>query len=275
MQKNKPIRDTIQLMKKNWKKIGLIVTFDVLFILSLFNLWFASNELNSWLLNISSTLSGTIILIISLLALIINSLVLVVIYSFFKYIVLGNIHEIFKKEEFTFNRFFSFLKLNFIIILPIMLFYTVFFISTMAYLGKKMAEGANNQSFLILLLLGLFMIMVAAFAIWVSFYTLLNLAHSMFLKERNLKKILKQSLAKSFKFKAYKIYWSNLKIIAISLGVLAIFYSFMKLFVLSSMTSYLKYGGIYKTGITLIIILAIYSLLLFNRINFYQQVMDD
>ena len=125
------------------------------------------------------------------------------------------------------------------------------------------------------LLLHLFVIGVIALVLFTYGYTLFNIAHNIFLKEKSLKKIIKQSLINSFKLKYYEIYWSNIKIIFISLIVFLIFYAFMQLFVLTSMTAYLKYGGAYKIGKNIIIILTAYFLLLFNRINFYKVILKS
>ena len=271
MKRNKPIRDTIQLTKKNWKKLGLILVWDILFILLLVNLRFVSANFNGW---VFTQLSGSsqvmdIIAVLSLFTT--ESLLSIAIYSFFKFLILGNVQGIFKKTELKFNRFFSFIKLNWIIGVPVFFIYLFLYILIMSYLGNTISEGIDNP---ISLLFNLFIILVTVLITLIYFYTLINIAHHIFLKEKSMKKTLKHTFINSFRIRSYKSYWSNLKIIFISLIILLVFYGFMKMFVLTSVSAYLRYGGIHKMGSTTIIILTGYFLLLFNRINFYSEIVD-
>lgn len=266
MQRKRPIRDSIQIMKKNWKQIGLIAIFDILFILLLVNLKVAVSSFNSWFY-IWIVQPGPWVSIPSLsIGIIIEVLLLVAVYSFFKYLILGNLYGIFKKKDLNFSRFFSFLKLNWIIWVPFTIVYLAVGMLMLYYINKLMNMGDP------LALIGIFLlIIVIVIILLIYFYTLLNILHSIFLKETNLRKIIKQSFSRSFKLSSYKIYWHNFKVILISSLVLLLFYSFMKLFVLTSMTAYLRYGGIYRWGLNLIMLITGYFLLLFNRINFYEK----
>lgn len=269
MQKSKPIRELIQVIKKNPKEIGLIVVWDILFILLLVNLKFISSNLNGWMFIQSNGLKGIPYIITILSLTIFESLLLIAVYSFFKYLVLDNVIQIFKRE-FKFNRFLSFLNLNWMIFIPILFIYLSFFMLIMSYIGKVIIGGINNP---FSVLLNLFAVLIVILLLFVYLYTLINLAHSIFSEEKSLKKTIKQAFINSFRLRSYGIYWSNLKIIFFSLFILLSYYGFMKLFVLTNITAYLKYGGIYKIGLIAITFLAGYFLLLFNRINFYQFIL--
>ena len=261
------IKDTVNTMKKNWKKIGLIIVFDILFVLLLINLRFVVVNINGWFFGLFYNLESiTGIAAISSLV-ITEFLFLVAVYSFFKYLVLGNIQEMFRKTGLKFNRFFSFIKLNWIIVGPIIVIYAVFFILATSYLSKKISGGISSPSSLLFNFLIIVLLLLISL---IYLYTFINLSHSIFLKEKRLKKVLKLAFINSFKFNSYKIYWSNLKVIFICSIILLVFYAFMKLFVLTSTSAYLRYGGIYRTGLIAIIIVTGYFLLLFNRINFYR-----
>ena len=255
-------------MKKNWKKIGLILLFDVLFILLIYNLRFVSANVNGWFFVQFYKINSALRIASILLLAIIEILALVAIYSFFKYLVLVNVNEIFKKTELRLNRFFSFLKLNWIIASPMTILYMVLSIAILTYLGKKAVSGVSSPSAFLFPLLVIIVIIVV---LLIYLYTLLNLAHNIFLKEKSLKKMIKQTFISSFKFDTYRIYWHNIKILLVFSVSLLIFYAFMKLFILTSITDYLKYGGIYRNGLYLIAFIAGYFLLLFNRINFYKK----
>lgn len=269
MKKNKIVMDTAEFIKKGWQKTGLIILFDILFILLLVKLRFVLANINTRLFISLYGSSGAAQIMAFLPLIVIESGLLILIYSFFKYIILGFIQEMFKKQELGFNRLFPFIKLNWAIGIPAILISFLFFISISAYMSGIVAKGVSNP---VLLILNLVVISVIVLVLLVYLYSLLNLSHNIFLREKKLKKVLKEALAGSFKFRHYKIYGANIKIILSSLIILLVFYGLMKLFVLTDISAYLRYGGIYKNGLIAIGALTAYFLLLFNRINFYRNI---
>lgn len=267
MKKTRIIKDTLNIMKTNWRNLGLIAVFDMMFILLLANLRVAAAGLNRWFFGLPPNI-GSITSIIGLtLIVIIEFLSLAVIYSFFKYLILDNIQEMFRKTGLKFNRLFSFIKLNVLIVCPIMVAYTAAFILTITYFGKKMSEGAINP---FSLLLNSLVVMILLLILLIYAYTLVNLSHSAFLKETEMKRALKLALINSLRLDSYKLYWSNLKAIFVYLIILLVYHVSMKLFVLKDTYAYLQYGGIYRTGLIAVTVATGYFLLSFNRISFYR-----
>lgn len=265
------IGDLVNLIKNNWKKVSLIIVFDVLFLLLILNMRFISVNAAEWIFKIYPGLSDIMKIGSVLLLVIIGSISLIIVYSFFKYLVLGIIQDIFKQEQLRMNRLFSFTKLNLTIGIPTIFIYIIIFVWGTDYLNRWVTSGVKE---VVPLFFFLFVISMLVLMFIVYTHTLFNLAHNTFLREKNLKRTLKQSFMGSFSPKYYRIYWGDIKIIMLSLVVLFIFYVFMKLFVLTTIPAYLKYGGIYKTGLFTILVIGGYFLLLFNRIGFYQKVLN-
>ena len=178
------IRDTINIMKKDWKKTGLIIVFDVLFLLLVINLRFVTANINGWFFGFFYRFEQITNIIALSLLVIIESFFLIAIYSFFKYLILSNIQEMFRKTGLKFNRIFSFIKLNWILIGPIIVVYLILFILTASYLSEKLNAGISNPFSLLFNLLIILLIYLC---------TLINLSHFIFLKEKSLKKISKFS----------------------------------------------------------------------------------
>lgn len=265
MAKKKLIRDTFKIMIKNWKKLSLIIAFDILFVLLLINLRFVLANLNVWFYSHIYQTGAVIRSISSILFIIIILLLLIAIYAFFKYIIMNFVEGMFKKTEFEFYRFFSFLKINFLAFIPIIFIFIIFFIGASYFLKNLMANVGNPLTIVLIFLI----LMLIALILFIYSYTLLNLFHFIFLKEKKLKKIIKHAFINSFKIRSYKLYWSDIKIIIPALIVLLFIYIFMKFFVLKDFSAYLKYYGLYRIIILSILLLVGYFLVLFNRINFY------
>ncbi|MCH7623981.1 MAG: cyclic nucleotide-binding domain-containing protein, partial [Nitrospinae bacterium] len=97
---------------------------------------------------------------------------------------------------------FSFLKLNWIIFIPITILYIIFSVLLASYLKNMLAGEISNIPFFIFKFLIITLIMVIVF---VYLYNLINLVHFTFLKEKNIKRIIKLTFIKSFKINSYRI----------------------------------------------------------------------
>lgn len=272
MKKDKSIRNSINIMLKNWKNIGLIILFDVLFVMLVVNIRFVYGKINDWFFISSEGLIGIVRSISVLIVILVEIALLIAILSFFKYLILINLREIFKNKELEFNRFFSFLKLNLIIDIPIVLIYFICYVLIIAYIDITFAGGVND---IFKFLFNLILILIGLLIILIYTYTISNSSHTFFLKEHSLKKILKQTFVNSFKLNSYRIYLDNLKIIFVSGAGLYLIYLLIDKLILSNFQVYLKYGDIHKPIITSLSVLILYFLVLFNRINFYKNIIKN
>ena len=106
---------SFRLAKSNPSKIGLMLLFDLLFFVSFFYVFPDFGKYLAQNLSISQTISFAIIV---LLFQIVYVLLILFVYSFFKYCVLDSIKSIFHKAEFSLSRLWQFYLLNIILFLP-------------------------------------------------------------------------------------------------------------------------------------------------------------
>lgn len=265
MIKDRTIKETINIMSGERGKIMLMILFDLLFIILIINTRYIAANFNRMVFSMISYVGGSA-KIISLLLLIILLLLFVFIYSFFKYLVVGSIMDLFTKKNKGFNRFFSFFKLNLTVVLPIALILYIYLIIITLYLNKLLTEQPYSplkliSAFLLSMIIGLSLILYS--------YTLLNLMHSIFIKVKNPKKTLRMAFSKSFKIRTYKLYLKNLKILLVFGVIILIIYLFFKVFIFISFQDYLKYYGYYRYILISVLVIGAYFLILFNRLNFY------
>lgn len=265
------IKGTINLISGNWEKFGLILVFDVLFVLSLLILKFLLANFNRWFIGLASGL-GWGVRIAYLFLLVLMLAIFIMAYSFFKYIILDTMRGIFSRKDADFGRFWPFLKANLAILAPIAAISFIFLLSAFSYLGDIALAGEKPK------FIAVFLGSTVIGLVWIVYsYTLLNLLHFIWLRKNSEKagkmeksgKTAKEAFAASLKAGSYRLYWADFKILLVSgIFILAI-HLLAKIFVFSDMTAYLRYGGYYKMLLESLLVIVFYFVVLFNRVNFY------
>lgn len=263
MIKKRKIRDITSLMFRNWKTLSLIVAFDVLFILVLSSLRFVQISLDNVLFPL---FAGGVSSIYSFFYVIFELFLIILVYSFFKYFIVKFIWEGFRKAEFKLKSFFSFLKLNLIIFIPLIIMFALVLDLIIMFFNNWLSKGGIDPFKFVFVILSMG---ILALILFIFIYTFINIVHFAFLKKQNLRKLLKKGIIDSFRIGSYKMYWNDFKIVFVSAVFLLITHLLVKSFILDDFSSYMEYYGIYKIFIYWTAALIIYFLLLFNRFNFY------
>lgn len=236
---------SFELLKNNPNKFGLIILFDVLFLVSIYILqklvgYFAGS------LSIPVTLASAFIYIIFSL---IYYLILLFVYSFFKYCILDLVKSLFEKIEFSFNKLGHFYLLNVILILPALLVFS--------FLLENIKDYYQPFAFL-------------AFGIPLSIflYPLVNISQSYYYNGTSIK----QSICKGFSttFTKLNIYKQTILIM-----ILSAFFLLLLLLGSGYLMSFIAPKNfnlyVYFTNATIIFFyLVFYLVILINRISFYQ-----
>lgn len=265
MIKKRKIRDITSLMFRDWKTLLLIITFDVLFILILSSLRFIQIGLDNVLFPLFANWSkGS--WAYSIFYVTFELFLIILAYSFFKYFIVKFMLEGFRKAEFKLKSFFSFLKLNFIIFIPLIIIVAVVLDLILLFFNNWLSRGGIDPFMFVFVILAMGAL---ALVLFIFAYTLINILHFSFLKEQSLGKLLKKGIIDSFRVESYKMYWNNFKIVFISAVFLLIIHFFVKSVIFDDFSIYVRNVGNYKIFIYSIITLVIYFLLLFNRFNFY------
>jgi len=260
--KKRRIRDITSLMFKNKGSLLLMITFDVLFLLVLLSLRFVQVSLDNRLYPLFANEAG---LIYSALYVILELFLVILIYSFFKYFIVKFIVEGFRKAEFKLKSFSSFLRLNLIIFIPLVIIVAFLLDLILLFFNNWFSQGGVDPYKFVFVMLAMG---VLALILFIFVYNLVNTLHFAFLKEQSLKKLLKKGVVSSFSIENYKMYWSNFKIIFVAGVILLIIHFFVKSFIFDDFSVYVENLGNYKIFIYLVITLVVYFLLLFNRFNF-------
>ncbi len=263
MIKEKRVRDIILLMSRDWKNLLLIITFDILFMLVLSSLRFVQISVDSTLLSLFTTKRAS--LIYSITYVIFEFLLIISVYSFFKFLIIKFISESFDKANFRLKDFFSFLKINFVIFIPLIVMFAIVLDLILMFFNSWLSRGGIDPFKFVFVILTMG---VLALVLFIFFYTFINKVHFAFLKEQRFGKLLKKGIIGSFRIDSYGMYWSNLKIIFVSGVFLLIIHFFIKSFIFDDFSSYVSNVGIYKVLVYWVIALVLYFLLLINRFNF-------
>ena len=253
-------------MLDNWKTISMIIVFDILFVLLLVNIRFILINLNMRFLSLVYNQLGFVKTAFSIILMLVEMVSLIIIYSFFKYMILSFIVRLFKKKGLMFSRFISFVKVNLVAFIPIMILLAIYVALTAVYFSRILSGGVQDP---LAFLLVFYISVIIAFIMFTYSYTLLNLFQSIFIKERSLKKITKKAFLGTFHVRSYGLYWHDLKVLFFFGISLLIVHILVKLFIITSIPAQLKYGGYYTLFLKGATILVVYFLLLFNRLKFY------
>ena len=236
---------TLLLIKSKPKLIFLMVLFDILFFASIY---YSANLITLILQkltlnNISNRTLSFFLLALSYI------LLLIFIYSFFKYCILGFIKSLKKKVGFNFKKLAKFYLLNLIILI------SAFIIFVAVYSLIKIIFIMQFAKIILLSFFVAYLILINAF---------INLSHIFFIKEDNVGDILKKSSGFLFRFRYILIYVNSFLVF---LGFYVIYY----LLVLIFKSLILSYYQIYFTVFTILTSIVIYLIfILFNRIYFYE-----
>ncbi len=255
---------SLSLAKPNPGKIGLMVLFDFMFF---FVFFFVLPELNDWLkmyiaknISLSQNVSFYFILIFLLLGLIYYLMVLLI-YSFFKYCVLDSVKSLFEAAQFSFKRLWQFYSLNIVIA---GIFFAVF--AFIDFLLMRIKEDYRIPVFVIF-----------AAPIILFLYIILNTSHSSFYEGSSIKASLKKGFESAFtKIKAYKeavavllVAGSLLWLVLAAIGYLIR---------IPASKNYGLYANAYAyfTQSSLVIFYVVfYFIILINRISFYAMARED
>ncbi|MBI2101227.1 hypothetical protein HYT53_01325 [Candidatus Woesearchaeota archaeon] len=258
---------SFRLAKSSPSKVGLMVLFDVLFLISalaLNNLFrYAAGSMKSP----APTPSSVAVFIASSL---VYSLIILFVYSFFKYIILDFTKSLFEKTEFSFKKLWRFYLLNVIIA---GIFFVAAIILTFIFANIK----GPYQIYFFVLLASPYWALVgnnvyALFSIpSLLSYAIVNMSHSFFYEGDSIKIALKKSFKITFtRIKSYR--GAILAVILFALALWLLFLGSGYLIRIIGSKNYVLYLSAYayfKHASIAIFYIALYSLILLNRISFY------
>lgn len=248
---------SLNLAKSNPNKTGLIILFDILFLVSFFGLQTLSQYFAQGIAIPATASSVLIFLIFSL----IYYLIVLFAYSFFKYTILDFIKSLFEMSEFSFKRLGKFYLLNIIIA-------TVFF--TIMILANFLLASIKPQY-------RPFVFIFLAIPYFLFLYVITNTSHSLFYEGS----LIKDSLKKSFKitFTKMKVYRETILImILFALLLWLLFFGSGYLIRLLASKNYNLYLNVYAYSKQISIIvfdIVFYLVILINRISFYAIVREN
>ena len=243
---------SLKLAMKIPNKVGLIILFDVLFLVSLLVLqklfrYFAQ----SFVAEITLTF-GLILLIFTLIYYLITLLV----YSFFKYSILDFIKSLFERTEFSLNRLGQFYSLNLIIA---GIFYAIFLI--FGFILENIKQSYQPLVFIFL-----------AIPYLLFLYAIINISHSLFYEGASIKESVKKSFKITFtKIKIYRETISIMIFFALFLWILFLGSGYLIRFIASrNYNLYLNVYAYFKQILIIVFWIAFYLAILINRISFYK-----
>ena len=177
------------LIRQNSKLALYIFILDLMFIALLYGFSFVSQQILPEDPSVYFQFGSSGALIISVSIALVYILIMIFIYSFFKYGVLDMIHSMIRNTKFDFGKLVKFYKLNIVVFgLPFLVF-VLFYVVTLLALRREVQPVIS----------WIFLIIVAIFA-----YPYYNIAHTLFTRNYDIKKILGISLKLTLrKFKNY------------------------------------------------------------------------
>ena len=242
---------SIKLAKSNPNKIGLMLLFDVLFIIAAFSL---NSILQYFAQSIAITQPLWSIITFIVISLVYYLLMLLV-YSFFKYLVLDYIKSLFEKSSFSFNRLGQFYGLNVVLA-------AIFFASILLF------DYAIRY---IQIQYWPWVFVSIAVPYLILFYVMVNTSHTLFYSGSSIKDSLRNGLKITFmKLKAYRE--TILVMIIAALILWLLFFGAGYLIRLVASKNYSLYLSAYaynKQATIIVFDVVLYFVILINRITFY------
>ncbi|MAG91215.1 hypothetical protein CMO83_03960 [Candidatus Woesearchaeota archaeon] len=251
--KNSYFVKSFRLAKSNLNKTGLIVLFDVMFIIS----FFVSQrffKLFAGGLYLPQTFSTIFIFIGFSL---IYYLIVLFIYSFFKYSILDFVKSLFGKTEFSLKKLGQFYLLNIII--------TGIFFAIMLVLNSILINVKESYAPFV------FIFLAVPFLLFL--YIVVNIAHSLFYEGNSIKDTIKKSFGFAFtKVRTYRETILAMILLALLLWLLFLGSGYLiRLFTSKNYTLYLATYQYFKRSSIIILDVVFYLVILINRISFYSM----
>lgn len=239
---------SFKIAKSNLGKIGLMILFDLLFFVSFLYVFPYFGNYLAKNLTISQTVSFAITILIFQMLYV---LLILFVYSFFKYCILDSVKSMFHKAEFSLSRLWQFYLLNIILFVPPYL--------VLGFILSGIKEAYRPYVFIFL-----------GLAISPFLYMMINIAQSYFYQENNIKK----SISKGFEFlnkkDSYKEVLLILFIFLLLYGALLWLISYLFNYIVSNnYTSYLIQYAYFKSISIIVFDAFFYFIILVNRISFY------
>jgi len=251
-----PIKESLflksfHLAKSNPNKVGLMILFDVLFLVSLYGLQTLFQYFAKTLALPQNITSAFVFISLSL----IFYLAVIFAYSFFKYSILDSLKSLFEATEFSFKRLGQFYLLN-VIITGIFFAVIIVFNFLLASIKQTYAP---------------FVFIFLAIPYLLFLYVTINMSHPLFYEGSSVKESINQGFKTTFtRIKAYRE--TILIIIMFALLTWILFLGSGYLIRLVSSKNYSLYLNTYayfKQASIVIFDIVFYFVILINRISFY------
>lgn|SRR3989338_4555753 len=242
---------SFRLAKANPNKIGLIILFDVMFVIAAFSLNKILQFFSESIFISQPLWSIAAFITLSLL----YYLLMILAYSFFKYLVLDYTKTLFEKSAFSFSRLAQFYKLN-VVIAGILFAAIVLFELILKYLQPQYRP---------------WVFIAVAVPFLVLLYVLVNSAHSSFYNGSSIKQSINYGFRVTFtKLKAYRETILIMIFFALLLWLLFLGAGYLvRLLSSKNYSMYLSIYSYYKQITIMIFDIIFYLVILINRITFY------
>ncbi|MBI2658658.1 hypothetical protein HYX05_00965 [Candidatus Woesearchaeota archaeon] len=242
---------SFRLAKSSPNKTGLMILFDVLFLVSIFALNSLAAYFAQSLVAPTAASSAVLLIVFSL----IYYLIALFAYSFFKYSVLDSIKSLFEKSEFSFKRLAQFYSLNIIIagiFLAIML------------LANYIIAGIRPEY-------RPFVFIFLAIPYLLFLYVIINISHSLFYRGNSIKDSVKESFSITFtKMGFYRETILIMVLFALALWLLFFGSGYLvRVIGAKNYSLYLNAYAYFKQISIIVLDIVFYFVVLINRISFY------
>ena len=244
----------LKLAKSNPNKIGLMILFDVLFLISVYALYTLSLFFAQTIF-IEKSLSTIFIFLIFSLT---YYLIIIFAYSFFKFMILDLIKSLFDITKFSFKRLGLFYSLNIIIA-------GIFFAILLSFNFILASVKQVYAPFVFLFL---------AIPYLLFLYIIINTSHSIFYEGASIKETIKKSFKITFtKIKIYRETILIMILFALILWLLFLGSGYLIRFIgTKNYATYLTTYKYFRHSSIIVFDVIFYFLILINRISFYMTV---
>ena len=249
--KNSLFLQSYRITISNYSKIGMMVLFDVMFLVSFFIIQKLSNYLG---MNIVPYINFSPITFLFILSAI-YYLAVLFLYSFFKFNVLDYAKSIFGKTKFSFKRFLGFFLLNLTIAF-------IFLILMLIIDYILMSTKPNYAPYVFL---------VIAIPYLLFLYIILNISQSLFYNGSSLRESLRKGFRITFtEMNSYREIVLAIVLLSIMLWLLFLGFGYLvRISTSGNNLAYLSAYSAFSEIIKWVVSIAAYLLILINRVSFY------
>jgi len=245
--------NSIKLAKSNPGKVGLMILFDAMFLLSFFGLQTLFGYFAQFIVIPKNLAVMVMYIILSL----IYFLIVLLIYSFFKYGMLGFVRSLFAKTSFSFNRLGQFYALNIIIA---GIFFTIMIMLNFILASTKQSYAP-------------YIFIFFAIPYMLFLYITLNTSQALFYEGFSIKESVKKSFSIAFtKIKVYREIILAIILFSLVLGILFLISDYLFQHFLYGF--YLLKFKYFKLLYVALFDAILYLTILINRISFYTMAME-